>query len=157
MKMWLGAVSSRASRYRAPISEADGEAHSDTAICSCCIDSQPGASANCTADGPKAEGVRHTARATLLLVCLTQNRDEGAECHSTDRGADNGAVSQRISGRGARLGRRIDLNSLGRHGEARHAPNYRWNDRDGSGAPNRRLGENRAWNQSEAEQYCEQR
>ena len=157
MKMRLGAVGSRASRYRAPISEADGEAHSDTAICSCGIDSQPGASANGTADGRKAEGVGHTARAPLLLVCLTQNRGEGAECRSTDRGADNGAISQRISGREARLGRRMDRHSLSRHGDARLAPTCRWNDRDGSGAPNRRLGENRAWNQSEAEQDCEPR
>src|SRR5262245_18156739 len=85
------------SRYRAPMSEADGEANRDTAIGSCRIDSHPGASANCTTEGGTAQDVRHRARAALLLVAVTQNRGEGAECDSTDHGAYNRAVSERIS------------------------------------------------------------
>jgi hypothetical protein len=76
------------------MSEADREAHGDTAIGSCRIDSQPSASANCTADGRKAEGVRHTARAALFLVRVTQNRGDSPECGSPDHGADNRAVSE---------------------------------------------------------------
>jgi len=78
---------SRSPRAPGVESEADGEAHGDTAIGSCCIDSQPGAGANCTSDGRKAEGVGHTARAALFLVRLTHNRGGGAECDRTDHGA----------------------------------------------------------------------
>ena len=137
--------------------EADGEAHGDTAIGSRCIKSQPSASANCTADGRKAEGVRHAARAAPLLVRVTQSRGEGADRDSTDHGADNRAVSERISCPDARLRRGIDLNALRRNGEARNPSNRRRNGRHGSDAPNRRLGENRDWNQHEAEQHRDQR
>jgi hypothetical protein len=57
------------------------------------LQSQPSASANCAADGRKAERVRHTARAALLLVRVTQSRGEGAECGSADYCADDRAVS----------------------------------------------------------------
>ena len=96
MKMSAGAAKAIATSC-GDISEADGKPYSDTAIGSCGIDSQPGASANCTADGREAEGVRHTARAALLLVRVTQSRREGADCDSADHGAYNRAVSERIS------------------------------------------------------------
>lgn len=37
---------------------------------SCCIDSQPGAGANCTSDGRKAESVGHTTRAAHSWYAL---------------------------------------------------------------------------------------
>ena len=78
-------------------SESDDEAHCDTALASCCVNRQPGASAYCSSDRRKTECVGQTAAAALLLVRVAQSRGEGAECRGADYGADDRAVSERIA------------------------------------------------------------
>ena len=78
-------------------SESDGDEHCDTALASCCVDCQPGARANCSSDRRNPECVGKTARAAFLLVRVAQRRGEGAECRSTDDGADDRAVSEGIA------------------------------------------------------------